>query len=91
MNGFMDASQSRFLKLEESIGRLEGHVEKIADKVLRGEAVGSSDSFNLGSARAILRSGRIVNNGINEGITVGSDNSPIEGNDEEKVEEGRRL
>ena len=43
MNGFVEAIQSRFSKLEESIGRLEGHVGRIADKVLRGETVGSSD------------------------------------------------
>jgi hypothetical protein len=79
LNGFMEASQSRFLKLEESIGRLEGHVGRIAEKVLSGEVMGSSDSLNLGSARAILRSGRVVNNGRNEGVTSDNNNSPYRG------------
>ena len=91
LNGFMEASQSRFLKLEESIGRLEGHVGRIADKVLSGEVIGSSDSLNFGSARAILRSGRVVNNGRNEGVTIDNNNSPIEGNDEENVVLAREI
>ena len=85
LNGFMEASHNRFLKLEESIGRLEGHVGVIAEKVLSGKVMDSSDSPNLGSARAVLRSGRVVNNGRNEGVPIDNTNSPIEGIDKEDV------
>ncbi|KAK1592210.1 hypothetical protein Q3G72_021302 [Acer saccharum] len=56
----------------------------IADKVLNGEIGSSSDSLHLGSAKAILRSGRIVNNGRNEEQIEESNKTPKERNDEEK-------
>ncbi|KAK0571379.1 hypothetical protein LWI29_014896 [Acer saccharum] len=75
--------QDRFSKLEKSINRIEGHIGRIADKVLNGEIKSSRDSLKLGSAIAILRSGRIVNNGRNEETTDESNKSPKERNDEE--------
>ncbi|KAK1588755.1 hypothetical protein Q3G72_026701 [Acer saccharum] len=96
LNGFMEASQYRFSKLEKSIYRIEGHMGRIADRVLNREFGSSKDSLNLGSARAILRHGRIVNNRKNEDVTNESNTSPRERNDEEKripdredIEDGR--
>ncbi|KAK1550013.1 hypothetical protein Q3G72_012327 [Acer saccharum] len=84
LNGFMEASQDRFSRLEKSVKRIKGHIRRIADKVLNGEIGSSSDSLHLGSAKAILRSGRIVNNGINEEPIEESNKTPRERNDEEK-------
>ncbi|KAK1548437.1 hypothetical protein Q3G72_010551 [Acer saccharum] len=80
----MEASQDRFSKLENSVKRIEGHIGRIADKVLNGEIGSSSDSLHLGSAKAILRSGRIVNNRRNEEQIEESNKTPREKNDEEK-------
>ncbi|KAI9195795.1 hypothetical protein LWI28_018082 [Acer negundo] len=63
LNGFMEASQDRFSKLEKAVNR-------IVDKLLSGNIRSSRDSLNFGSARAILRSGRIVNNGRNKVVIV---------------------
>ncbi|KAI9196805.1 hypothetical protein LWI28_027177 [Acer negundo] len=57
---------------------------RIADKLLSGKIGSSRDSLNLGSARVILRSGRIVKNGRNEEIMGESNNSPMEKKDEER-------
>ncbi|KAI9194875.1 hypothetical protein LWI28_009852 [Acer negundo] len=84
LNGFMEASQDRFSKLEKSVNRIDGHLWRIADKLLSGNIGSSRDSLNLGIPRAILRSGRIVNNGRNEEIAGESNNSPRERKDEEK-------
>ncbi|KAI9176957.1 hypothetical protein LWI28_009203 [Acer negundo] len=84
LNGFMEASQDRFSKLEKAVNRIEGHLGRIEDKVLNREIVSLRDSLNLECARAILRSGRIVNNGRNEEIIDESNNAPRERNDEEK-------
>ncbi|KAK1564659.1 hypothetical protein Q3G72_008247 [Acer saccharum] len=84
---FMEASQDRFSKLERSINRIERNMGRIVDRVLNREFGSSRDSLNLGSARAILRSGRIVNNGRNEEVTEVTDESNTssrERNDEEK-------
>ncbi|KAK1591427.1 hypothetical protein Q3G72_007628 [Acer saccharum] len=96
LNGFMEASQDRFSKLEKSMNRIEGHIGRIADRVLNREFGSSKDSLNLGNARSILRSGRIVNNGRNEEFTNERNTSPRERNDEEKripdredIEDGR--
>ncbi|KAI9159748.1 hypothetical protein LWI28_001538 [Acer negundo] len=84
LNGFVEASQDRFLKLEKAVNIIDGHLGRIADKVLNREIGSSRDSLNLGSARSILRSGRIMNNGRSEEITDKSNNSPRERNNEEK-------
>ncbi|KAK1564621.1 hypothetical protein Q3G72_007259 [Acer saccharum] len=84
LNGFMEASQDRFSRLEKMVKKIEGHIGRIADKVLNGEIGSSSDSLHLGSAKAILRCGRIVNNGRNEELIEESNKTPRERNDEEK-------
>ncbi|KAI9182598.1 hypothetical protein LWI28_027044 [Acer negundo] len=84
LKGLKEASQDRFSKLERAINRIDGHLGRIADKVLNRNIESSKDSLNLGSAMAILRSGRIVNNGRNEEITGERNNSPRERNDEKK-------
>ncbi|KAK1551261.1 hypothetical protein Q3G72_032997 [Acer saccharum] len=96
LNGFMEASQDRFSKLEKSINKIKGHMGRIADRVLNREFGSSKDSLNLGSVRAILRSERIVNNGRNEEVTDESNTSPRKRNDEvkripdrEDIEDGR--
>ncbi|KAI9191354.1 hypothetical protein LWI28_007391 [Acer negundo] len=87
LNGFMEASQDSFSKLEKAVNRIDRideHLGRISDKLL-SEKIGSSrDLLNLGSARAILRSGRILNNGRNEEIAGESNNSPRERKNEEK-------
>ncbi|KAK0574437.1 hypothetical protein LWI29_023705 [Acer saccharum] len=76
LNGFMKASQDRFSKLENSVKRIEGHIGRIAKKVLNGEIGSSNDSLHLGGVKAILRSGRIVNNGRNEEQIEESNKTP---------------
>ena len=80
----MEASQDRFSILEKSVNRIEGHLGRIADKVLNGGIGSSKGSPHLGSANAILRSGRIVNNVRNEEPIEGSNETPRERNNEEK-------
>ncbi|KAI9165953.1 hypothetical protein LWI28_023561 [Acer negundo] len=84
LNGFMEASQDRFSKLEKAVNKIDRHLGRIMDKVLNREIGSSRDLLNLGSARTILRSGRIMNNGRNGEITGVSNNSPRDRNDEEK-------
>ncbi|KAI9153369.1 hypothetical protein LWI28_010317 [Acer negundo] len=84
LHGFMEASRDRFSKLEKAVNRIDGQLGRIADKLLSRKIESSRDSFNLGSARAILRSGRIMNNGRNEEIAEESNNSPRERKDEKK-------
>ncbi|KAK0608020.1 hypothetical protein LWI29_024261 [Acer saccharum] len=78
----------------EHLGSLTGQMEVEEDTFKeempeeeRGgpaEELDSSDSFHLGSAKAILRSGRIVNNGRNEEPIEESNETPRERNDDEK-------
>ncbi|KAI9197006.1 hypothetical protein LWI28_028949 [Acer negundo] len=84
LNRFMEASQDRFSKLEKAVNIIDGHLVRIADKLLSGKIGSSRDLLNLGSARAILRSGRIVDNGRNEEIVGEINNSPRERKDKEK-------
>ncbi|KAI9173708.1 hypothetical protein LWI28_005170 [Acer negundo] len=84
LNGFMEASQDRFSKLEKAVNRIDGHLGRIVNKLLSGKIGSSMDSFNLGSATAILRSGRIMKNGRNEEIMGESNSSPRKRKDEEK-------
>ncbi|KAK1568231.1 hypothetical protein Q3G72_021973 [Acer saccharum] len=72
--------------IEDEMKRNLQDTQATYEKLLNGfmETSQDRDSLNLSSSGAILRSGRIVNNGRNEETMDESNKTPRERNDEEK-------